>query len=1022
MPDSLDPKQCPSAEHLEAYLKAACPADQAAAIRDHLADCPRCRVWVDDARANEVLLESVRVLLSKDRPAIAPTPGLDPDLQVIEGYEILAEIGRGGMGVVYKARQVGTKRTVALKVLLDGPLASESARRRFEREIELAASLSHPNIVPIHDSGLSRGHYYFAMDFIDGIRLDRYVKSRDLPVDQRLRLMQKVCLAVNYAHQRGVIHRDLKPGNIIVDAAGEPHILDFGLAKTLESSPQAESLLISLSGEVLGTLPYMAPEQALGIQRDVDCRTDVYTLGVIFYELLTGQYPYPVVGQMAQVLRNIAQAEPARPSTIYRAIRSDLETILLKTLSKDKENRYDSAGSLANDIGRYMAGEAIEAKRDSGWYVLRKTLRRYKVPVAATASLLVAAVVVSIAMSSLYTRAEHERIRADAKATEARHGAELARAATTRAVAERNRAETAARDLADELHSRRIEQGRSLVLAGDIAQGEYLLWREFLQAPGDPQALWALREVYATQPCLAKALASTVPLVSVTFAPDGKRLATADRAGAIKFWDIPACSLAATILTQAPDLTSLAFAPDGRTLACASSDQTVRLLDVATSQCTLKLTPPSAVTGATGASSTGAMPSSSAGVPPGSESRLQPAFGVPASAGALSGTQDSGLSTQYCRSIAFSPDGHTLASCAGNTVILWDPVDGQPIATLAGHTDRVTSVAFSPDNRALASAGADRNVILWDLATHEPRVTLSSHLDVVSCVAFSPDGRLLASAGRDGTVILWQTSDGACLASLEDFGCWVHSIAFAPDGATLAAGDIRGNVKLWDLATGRRISTIPAHIEDLDEPTRPAVVLAYSPTGDTLATGSTLGVLKLWDVSPSRPMLALPGHAGGVSSVTFAAAGAELFSRDSRGTIRAWDLSTGRCTRTIGGLDTAAPSPHAGLGTQDFQSLACSPDGRTLASIDADGSAVLLRSIATGEILARLTIDAVATQPSSSGATGRLVCQCRRCRCRGLAPRPSSLVSRLQPRRPHPRRRLPRRPHPPVGRRNVTIA
>lgn len=932
--DDQELQHSPTAEQLDGYVKGTCSPEEAAAIRAHLAECPHCREWVDDARANEILLESVRILVHKDRPSIPATPGLNPDLQIIEGYEILEEIGRGGMGVVYKARQVGTKRTVALKVLLDGPLASESARRRFEREIELAASLSHPNIVPIHDSGLSRGRYYFAMDYIDGQRLDHYVKSRDLPDDLRLRLMQKICLAVHYAHQRGVIHRDLKPSNILVDADGEPHILDFGLAKTTEASPQAESLLISMSGEVLGTLPYMAPEQALGIHNDIDCRTDVYTLGVIFYELLTGQYPYPVVGQMAEILKNIAEAAPARPSTIYRRIRNDLETIVLKSLSKEKQQRYDSAGALAADIGRYMAGEAIEAKRDSSWYVLRKTVRRHKVPVGAAAAVLVAAIAVSIAMSSLYQRAEHQR--------------RIAQAATTQAVAQRERAESTARDLADELHTRRIEQGRSLVLAGDIAQGEYLLWREFLQRPGDPQALWALREVYAAQPCLAKALASTVPLVSVAFAPDGQRIATADTAGAIKLWEVPSCRLLSTTITQAPDATSLAFSPDGKTLALASSDRSVRLLDVTSNECTHKFVPP----------------------------------GAPASAGdagpAVSAegvTQSSSLDARS-QTLAFAPDGQRLASCAGSSVILWDLPTGRLVATLAAHTDRVTGVAFSPDGRSIASASADRAVILWDLDTLQPRHTLASHLDRASCVAFSLDSRIVASASWDGSVILWSAADGTCLASLEGFDCWVHSVAFAPDGRTLAAGDIHGNVKIWDIATGQCIKTIPAHIEEMPEPLRPAVTLAYSPRGDTLATASPLGVLKLWDVSPSQPMLTLPGHAGSALAASFAGDTGILISRDQRGAVRLWDLSTGKCTRTFAGPDALEPAPvpaawdNPDLSEQQ-QSLAVTPDGKRIAAIAATGRTVVVYDTVSGEA-AIVPPGAPATAPSAGGVASFL--------------------------------------------------
>jgi eukaryotic-like serine/threonine-protein kinase len=910
MTESREPN-CPREEDLDGYVKGTCPADVAAAIRAHLETCDVCRQWVDDARANEVLLESVRVLMQKDRPASGTPAAVSPNLPVIEGYEILEEIGRGGMGVVYRALQIGTRRTVALKVLLDGPLASESVRRRFEREIELAASLSHPNVVAIHDSGLSRGHYYFAMDFIQGQRLDRYIKGRDLPIEHRLRLMQKICLAVNYAHQRGVIHRDLKPGNILVDSDGEPHILDFGLAKTLESSPQAESLLLSISGEVLGTLPYMAPEQAAGQQGEIDSRTDVYTLGVILYELLTGKYPYVVAGQMADVLRNIAHAEPARPSTIYRAIRNDLETIVLKTLSKDKEHRYDSAGALAADIGRYMAGEAIEAKRDSSWYVLRKMLRRHKVPAAAAAILLVSVVCVAVAMSSLYARAEQHR--------------RLAQAAAVDALWQRRAAEDATRDLSEELHTRKVDQGRSLVLAGDLAQGEYILWRELLQQPGDTQTLWALREAYAQQPCLSQALASTVPLCSVAFAPDGKTIATADVAGAIKVWEVPSCRLALTIFTQAPDVTSLAFAPDGKGLACSSSDETVRLLDLPTGKCTARFPAASS--------------SQPAILPDAAPASCRPAY-----------------------RLAFDPTGRLLATCQGNDVVIRDLSSGKSVATLSAHQKTVTSVAFSPDGKSLASAGLDHSVILWDLEGGRARATLASHLDIVSCVTFSPDGQLLASADWDGTVILWRTSDGACLASLEDFGCWVHSVAFSPDGCTLAAGDIHGNVKIWDLATGRCTSTIPAHVEGMAEPLRPAVALAYGPGGDMLATGSTLGVLKLWDLSGSKPMRTLSGHAGSVLAAGYASGGRTLASRDEQGTIRLWDLATGRCDRAIAGPQAipAAPTsvPAVDWDNDDLadaqQSLACSPAGDLIASVEIGGEAIALHDVASGRCVGRL--------------------------------------------------------------------
>jgi tetratricopeptide (TPR) repeat protein len=348
------------------------------------------------------------------RPSIADS---------INGYEILHEIHRGGQGVVYKALQLATKRPVALKVLLHGPYASARQQHRFEREIDLVASLQHPNIVTIYDSGLAHGRHYFAMEYIRGQSLDAYILEAKLSINATLRLFRKICSAVNAAHQHGVIHRDLKPANIRIDAEGEPHILDFGLAKAAGPDLK-DGAPVTMSGEFMGTLAYASPEQTSGDPGLVDIRTDVYSLGVILFEMLTGTYPYEVGGPISEVLRNIVEAEPRRPSTLRRQINNEVETIILQALAKEKERRYQSAEALARDVGRYLAGEVIEAKRDSTWYVLRKSLRRYRFVAGAAAASFAILVGVMIALSVMYQRQSRARQEAETARTEAQRRAD----------------------------------------------------------------------------------------------------------------------------------------------------------------------------------------------------------------------------------------------------------------------------------------------------------------------------------------------------------------------------------------------------------------------------------------------------------------------------------------------------------------------------------------------------------------------------------------------------------------------
>ncbi|CAG0952159.1 eukaryotic-like serine/threonine-protein kinase [Phycisphaerales bacterium] len=323
--------------------------------------------WFHD---QETLLAVVR----RARPPRATPP-------TIPGYDDLRELHRGGQGVVYSATQRSTKRRVAIKVLLDGAFASEPARRRFEREVDLIASLRHPHIVTIYDSGRTEsGQPYLVMELLDGVTLGEW--SRDCPGDEATRVRRKlevcraVCEAVNHAHQRGVMHRDLKPSNIRVDEAGAPHVLDFGLAKTIGADGPGAT--VTEAGRFVGSLPWASPEQARGDPGAIDTRSDVYSLGVILYQLLTGRFPYDVDSGFRSAIENIISAEPSRPGLASPHAGGDVEVVTLRCLAKDPARRYQSAGELADDLGRVLAGEPIAARRDSAWQSLRRRAGRYR--------------------------------------------------------------------------------------------------------------------------------------------------------------------------------------------------------------------------------------------------------------------------------------------------------------------------------------------------------------------------------------------------------------------------------------------------------------------------------------------------------------------------------------------------------------------------------------------------------------------------------------------------------------------
>ncbi len=364
----------------------------------------------------------------------------------IPGYRIVAERSRGGQGVVYEAIQTATRRRVAVKVLYNLPEGRGAGRLRFEREVQVLAQLRHPNIVTIHDSSDDGQRCYYVMDFIDGQPLDRWLHAKftERPstttgpdrsssrsgtssstrdgrwsINDSLRLFAKVCDALQNAHVRGVIHRDLKPNNVLVDADGEPHVVDFGLAKFALASDNVGFGDMTATGQFVGSLPWSSPEQLADSPNRVDTRSDVYALGVMLYQSLTGQFPYPLDVPMAQAIQNIRTREPEPPSRLTRRLSDDIDTLVLKCLHMDPNQRYQTAGELGQDIERFLQGQPLEARRDSTAYVLRKYASRYRWTLTAGAAFAALMILGAITTTVLWRQAAADRDTAAAEKSRA---------------------------------------------------------------------------------------------------------------------------------------------------------------------------------------------------------------------------------------------------------------------------------------------------------------------------------------------------------------------------------------------------------------------------------------------------------------------------------------------------------------------------------------------------------------------------------------------------------------------------